>query len=91
MILLLTFFFIYQVTIFSKTTCPFCDRVKALFGGLSIPYHAVELDTMDEGPVIQQMLAGKQVIFFLFYFRVLYFKLNLPLPPPCAGSGLKRK
>lgn len=48
-----------KVTIFSKTTCPFCDRVKELFASLSIPYHSLELDTLDNGPDIQDKLAEK--------------------------------
>jgi glutaredoxin len=47
------------VVIFSKTTCPFCDKVKELFRSLNMPYEALELDTMEGGPAIQDLLAGK--------------------------------
>jgi hypothetical protein len=54
-----------QVVIFSKTTCPFCDKVKELFRSLNMPYEALELDTMEGGPAIQDLLAGK----FLLYIE----------------------
>ena len=47
------------MVIFSKTTCPFCDRVKELFRSLNITYEAVELDTMEGGPAMQDLLAGR--------------------------------
>ncbi len=47
------------MVIFSKTTCPFCDRVKELFTSLNIPYEALELDTIEGGPAIQELLAKK--------------------------------
>lgn len=33
-----------KIVIFSKTTCPYCERVKALFKTLNQTYTAVELD-----------------------------------------------
>ena len=33
-----------QVVVFSKTTCPFCHKVKGLFKKLNITFTLVELD-----------------------------------------------
>jgi glutaredoxin 3 len=33
-----------KIVIFSKTTCPYCERVKGLFKTLNQTYTAVELD-----------------------------------------------
>jgi len=38
-----------QVMIFSKTTCPYCTKVKSLFSDLSTTFNSLELDTMDQG------------------------------------------
>jgi hypothetical protein len=32
--------------------------VKELFNSLNMPFHALELDKMEEGPLIQDLLAG---------------------------------
>ncbi|GAB6033466.1 thioredoxin reductase [Chamberlinius hualienensis] len=45
-----------KVTIFSKTTCPYCTRVKSLFNELNVPFLALELDQHDNGADIQSML-----------------------------------
>ena len=63
-----------KVVIFSKTTCPFCDRVKELFTSLNIPYEALELDTIEGGPAIQDLLAGKP----------LFHQIINVSPVPCA-------
>ncbi|KAK6644320.1 hypothetical protein RUM43_000587 [Polyplax serrata] len=44
------------VTIFSKTTCPFCTRVKLLFKSLNISPLVYELDTEPDGQEIQNYL-----------------------------------
>lgn len=33
-----------KVIVFSKTTCPYCDKVKELFKNLKIEYVTIELD-----------------------------------------------
>jgi len=48
-----------KVMVFSKSTCPFCAKIKQLFDSLSIKYHAIELDQMGEGAAIQAALADK--------------------------------
>ncbi|XP_049805930.1 thioredoxin reductase 1, cytoplasmic-like [Schistocerca nitens] len=48
-----------KVTIFSKTTCPFCKQVKSLMESLSEPYFAFELDQTQDGPALQNILAEK--------------------------------
>ncbi len=44
------------VLVFSKTTCPYCDRVKKAFDSKSIPYSVVELDRVDKSPEIRTEL-----------------------------------
>ena len=34
----------HRVVLFSKTWCPFCNKVKELFNSKFIPYHRIELD-----------------------------------------------
>jgi len=46
-----------NVVIFSKTTCPYCTKVKGLFQSLSVDYYAVELDTLANGNEMQATLA----------------------------------
>ncbi|KAI1294836.1 Thioredoxin reductase 1, cytoplasmic [Halotydeus destructor] len=48
-----------KVMIFSKTTCPFCKKVKDLFDSLNVSYHIVEIDELDNGPEVQSVLAEK--------------------------------
>lgn len=33
-----------KVIVFSKTTCPYCDKVKELFKNLKVEYVTIELD-----------------------------------------------
>jgi len=44
------------VMIFSKSYCPFCKRVKAIFDRLDVPYKAHELDLVEDGDEIQSAL-----------------------------------
>ena len=37
-----------RVMIFSKTTCPFCAKVKELFKSLNVTFEAFELDEQGE-------------------------------------------
>lgn len=48
-----------RVVIFSKTTCPYCAKVKELFNSLNEAYVTVELDQIDEGPSIRDYLFDK--------------------------------
>lgn len=48
-----------KVMVFSKTTCPFCTKIKNLFDSLGFKYEVLELDQMAEGPAIQAALAEK--------------------------------
>ena len=45
-----------EVVLFCKTTCPFCLRSKQTLASMSVPYEALELDTMDQGADIQAEL-----------------------------------
>ncbi|KAM9325543.1 thioredoxin reductase 3 [Gastrophryne carolinensis] len=44
------------VMVFSKSYCPYCDRVKDLFVSLGREYLALELDECDDGGSIQEIL-----------------------------------
>ncbi|XP_056384103.1 LOW QUALITY PROTEIN: thioredoxin reductase 3 [Hyla sarda] len=44
------------VMVFSKSYCPYCDRVKELFTSLGKEYFALELDQCDDGSSIQEVL-----------------------------------
>ena len=45
-----------DVVVFSKSSCPFCKRTKALFDGKKIEYKAIELNQIDNGQEIQDAL-----------------------------------
>ena len=46
-----------DVVVFSKTTCGFCAKTKATLEGLSVPFTAIELDTLPDGAALQAELA----------------------------------
>ncbi|XP_035233583.1 thioredoxin reductase 3-like, partial [Stegodyphus dumicola] len=48
-----------RVMIFSKTTCPFCAKVKQLFTSLNVEFFSLELDTLENGLQMQQAMAAK--------------------------------
>ena len=51
--------------IFSKSYCPYCDKAKAVFDGLSADYGVIELDRVDEGAEIQghlQEITGQRTV-----------------------------
>ncbi len=50
-----------QVVVFSKTWCPFCERLKKLLNDKSIAFYAVELDELEGGgeQQVQDLLAEK--------------------------------
>ena len=49
-----------DVMVFSKTTCPFCNKLKQAFKQARIDFTAVELDTLGaSGPEIQSELKAK--------------------------------
>lgn len=47
------------VFIFSKTTCPFCKEIKALFNSLGVEVQVLELDQDEQGADIQNALEQK--------------------------------
>ncbi|GCB78127.1 hypothetical protein scyTo_0020070 [Scyliorhinus torazame] len=53
------------VLVFSKSFCPFCKKVKELFSAMDIDIHVVELDLLEEGSnmqnVLQEMTGQKTV------------------------------
>jgi len=48
-----------NVMIFSKSTCPFCLKIKQLFSDLGIKTEVLELDQTAEGSAIQEALLKK--------------------------------
>ncbi|EDV29536.1 uncharacterized protein TRIADDRAFT_18842 [Trichoplax adhaerens] len=49
----------HKVVVFSKTYCPYCDDVKALFKKLSVRSQYIELDLRGDGRRIQNILQQK--------------------------------
>ncbi|XP_055503925.1 thioredoxin reductase 1, cytoplasmic-like [Leucoraja erinacea] len=45
-----------MVVVFSKSTCPYCKKVKDLFASLGVDIHVVELDVVEKGALMQEML-----------------------------------
>lgn len=48
-----------KVMLFVKSTCPFCAKVKELFNSLNEQYAAIELDKMDDGTAIRDVLYNR--------------------------------
>jgi len=48
-----------DVMVFSKTTCPFCIKLKKAFKQARIDFTAVELDTLETGAEVQNELKSK--------------------------------
>ncbi|GBF91717.1 glutaredoxin-C4 [Raphidocelis subcapitata] len=42
-----------KVVVYSKTTCPYCTRVKGLLAELKVPALVIELDQTADGPDVQ--------------------------------------
>ncbi|KAI0488307.1 hypothetical protein KFK09_028135 [Dendrobium nobile] len=54
-----------KITIFSKSYCPYCKRVKRIFSELNEKPFVVELDLRDDGSEIQNVLlnlVGRQTV-----------------------------
>lgn len=54
-----------KVMVFSKTTCPFCDKVKTLFKSLNVQFEVLELDKLPNGPDVQaalQEVSGQRTV-----------------------------
>jgi glutaredoxin len=50
----------HKVVVFSKSYCPYCDRVKDLLKQLSVQFYALELDNIgQEGALLQAALKTK--------------------------------
>ncbi|XP_046655246.1 thioredoxin reductase 1, cytoplasmic-like isoform X2 [Daphnia pulicaria] len=48
-----------RIAVFSKTTCPFCIKVKQLFTALNLEIGVLEVDTREDGADIQDALLQK--------------------------------
>ncbi|XP_073501049.1 thioredoxin reductase 3 [Phyllobates terribilis] len=60
------------VVVFSKSYCPYCDRVKELFTSLGKEYFALELDHCDDGSDIQDALyemTGQKTVPSVFVYK----------------------
>lgn len=44
------------VMVFSKTTCPFCKKVKDLFKSINVTFNAMDMDLLDNGTTIHEKL-----------------------------------
>lgn len=49
----------HKVTVISKTTCPFCARIKKLFADINEPIHVVEVNEDPNGHDIHQEVKAK--------------------------------
>ena len=45
-----------KVMVFSKSYCPFANKAKAALKKANIPFHAIEMDNMDDGDAIHGAL-----------------------------------
>ena len=43
-----------KVMVFSKTTCPFCTKIKNLFDSLGFKYEVLELDQLGKFPKVDK-------------------------------------
>lgn len=48
-----------RVALFSKTWCPYCNKVKELFKSLNLDVAVMELDLLEDGAAIQDALIAK--------------------------------
>lgn len=48
----------HKVVIFSKTHCSYCHTAKAILHNIGAHYRAYELDRMDDGPILQEILGA---------------------------------
>ncbi|RDD41030.1 Glutaredoxin-C4 [Trichoplax sp. H2] len=48
----------HSVVIFSKTTCPYCSRVKTLFKNINVQPFVVELNQRDDMSACQSILGS---------------------------------
>ena len=46
----------HQIVVFVKPNCPFCARVKKLFGDLSAPIHIIDITKREDMKQIQDCL-----------------------------------
>lgn len=46
----------FSVVMFSKTTCPYCKKAKALLKQLHASVHVIEVNTLPNGPDVQKAL-----------------------------------
>lgn len=44
------------VFVFSKSYCPYCSRVKNALNSVNVKFESVELNKIDNGEIIQDML-----------------------------------
>ncbi|KAF0682777.1 Aste57867_25076 [Aphanomyces stellatus] len=54
-----------NITIFSKTYCPYCDQAKRELTSVGAPFKVYELDTMSNGDAIQsalEQLTGRSTV-----------------------------
>jgi glutaredoxin len=50
------------VVVYSKTYCPYCSEVKALFASLSVPAKVVELDALPDVAAAVKAVTGRGTV-----------------------------
>lgn len=45
-----------EVVLFSKSHCPYCKTAKGIFNNMGVTAKVLELDKMEQGPVMQNVL-----------------------------------
>ena len=45
-----------KVVVFSKTYCPYCTTAKSILGDLGVQVKVLELDRMEDGAQVQDIL-----------------------------------
>ncbi|ORY48322.1 glutaredoxin [Rhizoclosmatium globosum] len=48
-----------KVMVFSKSSCPYCRKAKALLQSYNVAFEAIEIDTREDGSEIQGYLLSK--------------------------------
>ena len=75
--------------VFSKTTCPFCDKVKAMFAGLNVTVEYLELDKIGEfilGPLV--LLLERHLLLDEAFSGLIDFSLSDCMVTPICNVRL---
>ena len=84
----------HPVMVFSKTTCPFCDKVKAMFAGLNVTVEYLELDKIGEfilGTFVVMLLERHLLLDEAFSGHIDFSLSDCMVTPICHGRLSGRK